>query len=689
MSEQEILDEAIERFNLASDSQIHNREPAQDDLRFIYLQQWDSQAKAARRQRNPNAPCLEFNKILKLTKKVTNQSRLNKPNVKISPEDDKADIKTAEKLTGLVRQTLKNSNFDTVLSCAFENSVESSFGYVRVKTKYIEDSFDQDIEIEHIDNPFSVYLDNESKSITGADSEWGFVTVDINKKEFDKKYPDATITSFSTASIGDSRKTWLSEDTVRVVEYYKLEKKDDRLVEGIDSKGDIVSGYASDLEVDKLVITRERKAFKRVWTWYKLTATDILDKKELAGPDFPIVAVYGRRKNINNKTYLFSLIRYSKDAQRMYNYWRSSEAERLGQSLKTPVIGAIGQFSSDPNWNSANITSVNKLEYDPVSIGGQIVPPPIKWPSPEPPIGYISAAQSSNQDIQETMGFDNPMLNNSTGETVSQRAGILSGVALDTLNQNGELGTYDFIDNLNKSARQIYKVIVNIIPKIYDTERIARILGEDSEEETVVFNGPNEDGEVYDLSLGRYDVDIDVGPDFSTRRKEAAESMMDFITRVPGVAEITGDLVAKSQDWKDSDKFAERIKKTIPPEIIGDEDKDENTLQIELAQAQQQLQEMQMQLEQALDIIGREEIKSQTSIQTTQMKEEGAMQRELLKSQTTLEKEGISTRGDIKQEQIQKDSDIITTLLEMKRDLDDLKKIVIVEGSQPLPTAGE
>ena len=687
----QLLDEALDRFKVAEDNQTHNAQAGSEDLNFIYTSMWSDQDKKARQTGGQARPCLEFNLLLKEIKKIGNESRLNKPNVKVSPEDDKADVKTSQMIGGLISQILKNSNFDTVNSSAFENALENGFGYYRVLTKFVNDeSFDQDITIDYIENPFSVYLDPEAKEITKNDAEWGFITDDIPKKEFERQYPDATITSFQTATLGNAQQSWMTEDTVRVAEYYRLEKVKDTLIEGVNSEGETVIGLQSELDdVDSLVITRERPTHKRVWKWYLITGSDILDEKKIAGPDFPIIALLGRRKNIDNKEYLYSLIRFSKDANKMYNYWRSSEAERLAQSLKTPYIGAKGQFKSDKGWKNANNTPKQYLEYDPVPIGGQLAPPPQRQAAPDAPIGYISAAQSSKEDVKETLGFG-VMTNNTTGANKSQiTPNALSGIAMETLNAQAEMSTYDFIDNMNKAARQCFRVINNLIPKIYDTERVERIINEEMEEELVVFNGPNEDGELYDLTVGRYDVDIDVGADYATKRKETAASMMEFVERVPEAAAITADLIAKSQDWKDADKFADRFKKQIAqtnPTLLEDEDQDENTMAVMISQLQQQNQELTTQLDQALELIQTRQV----DLQIAQGKEEGANQRELIKSQTTLEKQRMSDDADIKEETIRSQSDIIQTLIEQNEDLINRVsglEIVIDRASQaPLDT---
>lgn len=699
MLENNIASEVLKRHKLVSDYENDIRIAALEDQHFLYKSMWDEQVKQDR-QGNGNRPCLEFDKITKYIKKLSNQIRINNPGPRILPEDDKADIKTAQKLRGLIKIILKNANADMKFSSAFENEVENGYGYVRVLTKFESDqSFNQIIDLEYIDNPHSVFIDVDSKEIDCSDSEYGIIITDVDREEFKANYPKAIANDFNSDALGNTN--WISENKIRVAEYYRLEKKPDILINGLDKDGNEVIGLESEIreeygdDYDRIIITRNRPSFKRKWMWYKVTATDVLDKKELAGPDFPIIGFLGRRKNVDNKKILLSYHRKSHDAQRMYNFWRSSEAEQLSMSQKTPYIGAKGQFKSDPGWKHANNTPKPYLEYDPITIGGQLAPKPEKAPAPEPPIGYIGAAQSSNQDIREILGADEGIANSTVGENSSSvQTQILSGKALELINQNGEISNFDFLDNANKSIRRCYRVIINLIPKIYDTERIARILNDDDEEELVVFNGSegqNEDGEIYDLTVGKYDVDIDVGPDYATRREQTASQMMDFVSKVPGAAEISGDLIAKSQNWKDSDKFAERFKRYIAqnfPSVIELDENDEETLQVQLSQLSAENQQLTDQLDQALQLIQSKQFEKEM----IQIKEQGAMNREVLKAQNKIQEQIIDSEGQIKEEKIRSQADIIQTLLQkvdgLTGEIGQLTRIVLERDSQP-PLSGE
>lgn len=376
-----------------------------------------------------------------------------------------------------------------------------------------------------------------------------------------------------------------------------------------------------------------------------------------------------------------SLIRYAKDAQKMYDYWQSSAAEKLGQSQKTSYVGYKGQFKSDKRWEDANINPAPYLEVDNVSIGGQPAPLPRREPAPEPPIGYMTAAQAASQDIKEIIGVDDGMVNQITGQNTSAlRANVLSGKALDILNQNGELSTYDFISNLHKSARQAFKVIVDMIPNYYTEERVERILNEDGTEEKVVFNGENEDGKIYDLTVGKYDVDIDVGADYATQKEQAANETLEYAKAFPEKANAIADIVASNMSNKDSDKMARRIMKTMPPELLDSEDKpDENELQVMLANKTQEAEQLTQQLNQALELIQSQEMETQRVV----IKEQGAKEREVIKSQTALTKQAMDNQNDLKEETIQAQSKLLESLIEAMGGTEGVRQFVEARKSQP------
>lgn len=682
---QAIIQEARDRFQIAQDGDRENRALGLHDLKVLFDTSWEPDEVNARQNEFQNRPCLSFPKLNKLVQKTANQIRLNNPGPKISPEDDGSDEKTAVKITGLLRQILKNSDSDTIIAQAAENQMENSFGYIRVITERDGDeSFDQKIAMDYIQNPFSVYIDPSSKSVIGEDIEWFFITDDMPRTEFKAEWPDAVLSPWDAQATGDQVNHWISEDTIRVVEYYRLVKDPDKLIEGVDGDGVKFKGLKSSFTEEKLenaVITRKIDTIKRRWEWRKMSYNEELDIADIATKRCPLVPVYGRIRVVNNKKRLFSLIRPGKDAQKMYDYWQSSAAEKLSQAQKTSYVGYKGQFKSDKRWEDANINPAPYLEVDPVTIGGHPAPLPQQQPAPAPPLGYITAAQGASQDMKEIIGVDDGIVNQTTGQNSSAlQANVLSGTALSILNQNGELATYDFISNVHKSARQLYKIIVDMIPNYYTEERVERILNEDGTEENVVFNGENEDGEIYDLTTGQYDVDIDISADYATQKEQAASETLDFAKTFPNKADAIADIVAGNLSNKDSDKMQRRIMKTMDPALLDtDEKKDEDQLQVELSNKTQEVAQLTEQLNTALDLIQTEKLETQR----VAMKEAGSTERQIIKSEADLMKQTISTEGEIKEETIQAQAQLLDSLITAMGGPEGVKQFVSARNSQP------
>lgn len=682
--DENILIEARTRFEIAKSASNDNRLLGLHDLKMLYEGSWEEDEIRDRQNEFQNRPCLSFPKLNKLIQKTSNQVRLNPPGPKISPEDDD-DKETAVKITGLLRQILKNSDSDTILAQASENQLENSFGYIRVITQRDGDeSFNQEILMDYIQNPFSVYTDPASKSVVGKDMEWFFITDDIVRTEFEAEWPKAIASNWDGGENGDAIQDWYGEDHVRTAEYYRLVKDPDTLIEGVGKHGKPFKGLKSEFtseELEKFTITRSIPTIKRRWEWFKITYNDVLERAKIASKRCLLVPVYGRIRIINNIKRLFSLHRQAQDAQKMYDYWQSSAAEKLGQSQKVSYVGYKGQFNSDKRWEDANINPAAYLEVDSVTIGGHPAPLPVQQPPVAPPTGYIVAAQGAAQDIKEIIGIDDGLLNQTTGpNSAAAQANVLSGTALDILNRNGELSTYDFISNLHKSARQIFKIIVDMIPNYYTEERVEKIIGENGAKETVVFNGKNKDGKIYDLTTGKYDVDIDIGPDYATQKEQASKETLDFAKAFPEKAFAIADIVASNLSNKDSDKMTKRIMKTMPPELLdSDEKKDEDELQVELSQKTQELQQVTGQLDQALDLIQSQKIETNRTV----IKEEGATERQIIKSEADLLKQTISTEGEIKEETIQAQSSLLDSLVEAMGGVEGITKFVEARNSQP------
>ena len=613
------LSQMRRRFTLAISAYSDSREDELDDLRFMAGSpdnqwQWPADVLATRgsvQGQTINArPCLTINKLPQHVRQVTNEQRQNRPTGKVIPADDRASIDVAEILDGIVRHIEYISDADVAYDTACDNQVTFGEGYIRVLTEYArEDSFDQDIKIGRIRNAFSVYMDPAIQDPCGADAEWCFITEDISKEDYARLYPDAApVSSLMTQGVGDqSLSQWLNEDMVRIAEYFYYEHKKVTL----NLYPGNVTAYAGS-PMDKQLKAqfgkplRNRLVDRKQVKWIKTNGFEILEERDWAGKWIPVVRVIGNEFEVDGQLYVSGLVRNAKDAQRMYNYWVSQEAEMLALAPKAPFIGYGGQFEGyEMQWKTANTNNWPYLEVNPdVTDGaGSPLPLPMRAAPPMPQTGLIQAKMGAADDIKTTTGQYNPSLGAESNER--------SGKAILAREKQADVGTYHYVDNLSRAVRHVTRQLVDLIPKIYDTERVARIVGIDGEVGMVKINpmqpqpmrevrdeAGNVIDKIYNPSVGIYDVKVTTGPGYMTKRQEALDAMSMLLQSNPQLWSVAGDLFIKNMDWPGAQEMAARFAKIIDPKILEGEDQSP-----QMQQAQQQIEVLTQELNQVSGIL--------------------------------------------------------------------------------------
>jgi len=615
----DILATARSRLDMAIGALSESREDEIDDLKFYAGSpdnhwQWPADVLATRgavQGQTINArPCLTINKLPQHVRQVTNDQRQNRPSGKVIPADDKADIAVAEIFNGMVRHIEYISDADVAYDTACENQVSYGEGYIRILTEYCDDdTFDQDIKIGRIRNSFSVYMDPTIQDPCGSDAKWCFITEDITKADYERMYPDsAPITTLQSLGVGDQNLSqWLNEDTIRIADYYYVDY--DR--ETLNLYPGNITAFA-DTPEDKMLKsqfgkpTKSRESDRCRIKYCKINGYEILEEREWAGKYIPVVRIVGNEFEVDGRLYVSGIVRNAKDAQRMYNYWVSQEAEMLALAPKAPFIGYGGQFEGyETQWKTANTTNWPYLEVNPdVTDGsGSILPLPQRAQPPMASSGLLQAKAGASEDIKSSTGQYNASLGMSSNER--------SGKAILARQREGDVGTYHYGGNLARGVRHITRQLVDLIPKIYDTQRVARIIGEDGETDMVKIDPMqaepvkkivNQEGividKIYNPSVGKYDVVVTTGPGYATKRQEALEAMAQLLQGNPQLWQVAGDLFVKNMDWPGAQEMAKRFAKTIDPKLMQDGDKPP-----ELQQAEQQIQAMGQEMEQMHQMI--------------------------------------------------------------------------------------
>lgn len=618
MTDADLIRIAKERFKLAQESEREIRDAWLEDMSFMAGNHWPEKIKQAR-EGDPNGPrpCLTINKLPAQKRQVINDIRQNKPAIKVRPVGDGADVETAEIFNGLIRNIEAQSNADQAYITAADRAIGGGFGYIRVDTDWTdEDSFTQDIFIRRIINPMSVYLYGATE-IDGSDATAAFIVETRKKEDIKAEYPGVDYTSWEfDKGDGDG---WLAEDECRVADYFYVEKKPGNLY--LLTDGSTYSDIDGPKPPDEYV-KEKRSHERRLVKWARLAGDKVLEKRDMLGKYIPLARVTGEEVLDGDKINYASLIRYAKDPSRMYDYMRSAEVEFVALAPKAPFVGQAGVFNGyEHKWGTANTQNHAYLEYNSIDNNGQPASAPQRQAPPLPASGFIQAALSAADDIKATTGLYDASLGQRSNET--------SGRAIMARQREGDVGTFHFVDNLGLAIRHIGRIIVDLIPKVYDTARIARILGEDGSETEIRIDPnyqgasgkmPSEKGmlQIFNPTVGKYDVEITVGPSYTTKRMEAAESQTQMIQAAPALWGVVGDLIPKSMDWPGADEWSKRIRKTIPPNIL----EDENQPQQIPPQVQQQMRQMQDMIKQLDGVVQAQQKKLEEAQEKTEIEQQ-------------------------------------------------------------------
>jgi hypothetical protein len=586
----DVIKTALKRAKEAEEAAQEYHVKGLEWLRFSVGEQWDNETTGNRKGR----PCLTINRVPQFVHNITNNLRINRPQIQVVATDDST-VKTAEIINGLMRQIQVASQADIAYDTAVDFQVRMGFGYWRVVTEYCkDDSFEQDIRIKPIKNAFSVYFDPNALELDCSDAKYCFIVSDMPIQEFKKLYPKKKVATSSQelGGEGNASAEWAKEDIVRIAEYFEVVEKTEKLYLYED-------GSKSKEKTEGIEPIKERDVIVKKVIWRKITNMEVLEEQEWAGKYIPVVAVLGEDIVINGKRNISGLIRDIADPQRIYNYMSSAEIEAIALAPKAPFLIAEGQIKGYENfWANLNTSNTPYLPYVPTSLNGQPVLPPQRMQA-EPQVGAIGQAlMRASEDMKTTTGIYDSSL--------GARGNEVSGKAITARKAQGDVANFHYGDNLGRSIRQTGCIILDLLPHFYDTPRIERILHENGESDVVKVNQPTQyKGEevLFDLTTGNYDVVIRAGASYQTKRDEMAEGMLSLVQSYPPLMQIAGDLLVKSLDWNGAEEIAKRMKAMLPPQLQEKEGQQPLPLEVEqqMQQAQQMIEQLTHELNQTHD----------------------------------------------------------------------------------------
>lgn len=578
-SDEDILKQARKDYAMCQDSDGDNRTDARDDLLFLTggENQWDSKAVAARKL--DGRPIITVNDLPSLLHQVTNDQRMNRPSIRVHPVDSNADIETAKVIQGMIRHIEYDSNADVARDRAVNSSAAIGFGYWRFVTEYEDEkSFNQKIMFKSVRNALSVRIDPLAIEPDGSDMNFAFLEDMMRRDDFKRKYPDAKANDSSIFQDGTSGfAAWLTDNTVLVCEYYRLEKVAAKVV--LLSNGE--SGFKDDLiELPPgVTIMKERDGERRKVMWYRITATDVLDRAEIKCKWIPVFPVYGDEIDVEGKVYRSGVIRNAKGPAQSYNVMITAATEEVASRAKAPWIMAEGQEEGhEDEFSAANSRQLAFITYKPTSLDGKLTPAPSRVPTADIPSGMLAMAMHAQENKKRTTGlFD---------ASLGARGSATSGKQELIQQREGDVANFHYQDGLLRTNLQAGRCLVDMIPHYYDGARTIRILGEDETAQQVKINQPFEKKDpktgavetvTHDLTVGTYDVTVSAGPSYSTKRQEAAEFLTAAMqaAKDPRSANVITYLAFRNQDMAGADEATRMLKKLLPPEVAEPEQGDD------------------------------------------------------------------------------------------------------------------
>lgn len=579
-----IIHEAQQRFERCEKWEGEARKHYLNDVKFANgdsdnLFQWPD---AVRQNRDiDQRPCLTINKTHQHNLQIVNDAKKNKPSVTVRPVSNGATYKAAEAFEGIVRHIEYISNAQTAYDTATSSQVEGGVGYWRVLTDYEnDDSFDQEIFIRRIADPLAVFTDPDCQEADGSDARFGFIFEDMPRDEFKDEYPDE-MEYVAQAALGNGS-GWIDKDHVRIAEYYRRVEKSDKLVAFTDQQtGTLITERKSNIppvvykSLKQDPSFKERDIIDHNIEWYKIVGEHILEKKDWMGKYVPIVKIVGEETIIDGMMDRKGHTRALKDPQRIYNYWSSSAVEQVALQGKQPWVAPAEAIEGyETYWGNANKSNYSVLPFNAMKDDGTVIPPPFRSEPPQMAQAYIQGMQISSQEMMMVSGQYQAQM----GEPSNER----SGKAIAERQRQGDTATYHFIDNLAIGIRYTGKILIDLIPKVYDTKRVRKILGLDGSEMELQIDPSQKQAlsvtemkegkavkAIFNPSVGEYDVQSDVGPAYSTQRQEAFNAFSQIAAQSPELMGVIGDLLFKSADFPGADEIAERLERMVPPQAKG------------------------------------------------------------------------------------------------------------------------
>jgi hypothetical protein len=571
LSEKDIFEECRDRLEISLSADSDDRNLAKDDILFGEGEgHWDSDYVTSA---SMEAPEITINLTDALVRRVVNNMKQQRPRGKAHPVGEGADVDTAKVINGLGRHVEYRSEASVAYDMGGDMAVRAGWGWWRVVVEYVTpDSWQKDMRIIPIRNIFSVHMDPSAMMPTACDGNWCVIDVILPRPEYKRLYPRADNASWRGSGAGDFKANWEDKEQIRLAEYFRIREKNETLHRIRTQVGTEYSRFESDLPTlppgDKII--DRRPSARRMVEWFRLNGTKVVEREILPGTWIPVIRCEGNAVDIDGKVRRRGMIRAMKDPQRMVDYGETAKIKRLGLSTHAKYIAAEGQITGHPEWDDGNRIPHMTLIYKPITVvtaqGEALLPPPQPIPPAQIEAGFAEFVQGMRSNLMAVSGMPNEPGQDMQGQ-------VVSGRAIDKRQRLSDQSHFQYYDNQTLAIAHTWRIMLEYFPVVYvEPGRMQRIIGEDgtpamtklnerSDEEPGITKIKN------DITVGRYDVVMDTGPGYDTKREEGAQNLIDLLGVQPLaeiIAKVGADLVFRSLDHPYMQELADRLSAQTP-----------------------------------------------------------------------------------------------------------------------------
>ncbi|SEP40053.1 portal protein [Enterobacter sp. NFIX58] len=568
------------RFDRAYTPQQDVREKCIEATRFARVPggQWEGATAAGTKldDQFEKYPKFEINKVATELNRIIAEYRNNRITVKFRPGDKEASEELANKLNGLFRADYEETDGGEACDNAFDDAATGGFGCFRLTSMLVNeyDPMDerQRIAIEPIYDPSrSVWFDPDAKKYDKSDAMWAFCMYSLSPEKYEAEYGKTPPSSLDVTTMTSWEYDWFEPEVVYIAKYYEVRKESVDVISYRQPLTGEIATYDSDqIEdiQDELAIAGfeevARRSVKRRRVYVSVVdGQNFLEKpRRIPGEHIPLIPVYGKRWFIDDIERVEGHIAKAMDPQRLYNLQVSMLADTAAQDPgQIPIVGMEQIRGLEKHWEARNKKRPSFLPLREVKDkSGNII-------AGATPAGYTQPAvmnqalaallQQTSADIQEVTG----------GSQAMQQ--MPSNVAQETVNNlmnRADMASFIYLDNMAKSLKRAGEVWLSMAREVYGSDREVRVVNEDGTDDIALMNAQVVDRQtgrvvaLNDLSTGRYDVTVDVGPSYTARRDATVAALTSVLnTMLPQDPEagIIRGLIMDNMDGEGLDDYKE------------------------------------------------------------------------------------------------------------------------------------